>query len=112
MFLSRPLSGSGGIILPPQLSELPDGSLEADARIEVETLEERLGLELLDEERREYVDTLGGLLFTLLDRVPTRGEVVRHPAGVQFEVLDADPRRIKRVRILTPAGAPASGASG
>jgi magnesium and cobalt transporter len=95
-------------ILPPQLSELPDGSLEADARIEVETLEGRLGLELLDEERREYVDTLGGLLFTLLDRVPTRGEVVRHPAGVQFEVLDADPRRIKRVRILIPAGAPSA----
>ena len=89
-------------ILPPQLIELPNGSLEADARIEVEELEKRLQLELLDEERREYVDTLGGLLFMLLDRVPARGEVVRHPAGVQFEVLDADPRRIKRVRILVP----------
>jgi len=87
-------------ILPPQMVELPGGGFEADARVEVEELEKKLGLELLDEERREYVDTLGGLLFTLLDRVPTRGEVVTHPAGLEFEVLDADPRRIKRLRIL------------
>jgi CBS domain containing-hemolysin-like protein len=86
-------------ILPPQIVELPDGAFEADARVEVEELEQRLGLELLEEERREDVYTLGGLLFTLLDRVPARGEVVRHPAGIEFEVLDADPRRIKRLRI-------------
>jgi hemolysin (HlyC) family protein len=87
-------------ILPPRITELPDGVLEADARVEVEDLEKRLGLELLEPERREDADTLGGLLFTLLDRVPARGEVVRHPAGIEFEVLDADPRRIKRLRIL------------
>jgi magnesium and cobalt transporter len=87
-------------ILPPRITELPDGVLEADARVEVEELEKRLGLELLEPERREDADTLGGLLFTLLDRVPARGEVVRHPAGIEFEVLDADPRRIKRLRIL------------
>jgi magnesium and cobalt transporter len=86
-------------ILPPRITELPDGVLEADARVEVEDLEQRLGLQLLEPERREDVDTLGGLLFTLLDRVPARGEVVRHPAGLEFEVLDADPRRIKRLRI-------------
>jgi magnesium and cobalt transporter len=91
-------------ILPPQIVEV-EGGLEADGRVEVEELEQRLGLELLEPERREDVDTLGGLLFMLLDRVPARGEVVRHPAGVEFEVLDADPRRIKRVRILTPAPA-------
>jgi CBS domain containing-hemolysin-like protein len=73
---------------------------EADARVEVEELEKRLGVELLDAERREDVDTLGGLIFTLLDRVPARGEIVRHPAGIEFEVLEADPRRIKRVRII------------
>ena len=87
-------------ILPPQIVELPDGALEADARVEVEELERRLGLELLDAERREDVDTLGGLLFTLLDRVPARGEIVRHPAGIEFAVLEADPRRIKRLRII------------
>ena len=87
-------------ILPPRITELPEGVLEADARVEVEDLEARLGLQLLDPGRREDVDTLGGLIFTLLDRVPARGEVVRHPAGIEFEVLDADPRRIKRLRIL------------
>jgi CBS domain containing-hemolysin-like protein len=87
-------------ILPPQIVELPDGALEADARVEVEELERRLGLELLEAERREDVDTLGGLLFTLLDRVPSRGEIVRHPGGIEFAVLEADPRRIKRVRII------------
>ncbi len=87
-------------ILPPQLLEVGEGVFEADGRIELEELEQRLGLELLDPERREDVDTLGGLLFMLLDRVPARAEIVRHPAGVEFEVLDADPRRIKRVRIV------------
>ena len=95
-------------ILPPQIVELPNGALEADARVEVEELERRLGLELLDAERREDVDTLGGLLFTLLDRVPARGEIVRHPAGLEFAVLDADPRRIKRLRIMRQAQPAAS----
>jgi magnesium and cobalt transporter len=96
-------------ILPPQIVEV-EGGLEADGRVEVEELEQRLGLELLEPERREDVDTLGGLLFMLLDRVPARGEVVRHPAGVEFEVLDADPRRIKRVRVLLPGPATAAAA--
>ena len=95
-------------ILPPRITELPDGVLEADARVEVEELEARLGLRLLEPERREDVDTLGGLIFTLLDRVPARGEVVRHPAGLEFEVLDADPRRIKRLRILRASRRPPS----
>ncbi len=87
-------------ILPPQIVVLPDGTLEADARVEVEALEERLGLTLLETERREDVNTLGGLIFMLLDRVPIRGEVIRHPVGLEFEVLDADPRRLKRLKII------------
>jgi len=90
-------------ILPPRITELDDGVLEADARVEVEDLEKQLGLSLLDEERREDVDTLSGLIFTLLDRLPARGEVVHHPAGIDFEVVEADPRRIKRLRILRRA---------
>jgi len=90
-------------ILLPQITELPDGALEADARVEVEELEKRLGVPLLEADRREDVDTLSGLIFTLLDRLPARGEVVRHPAGIEFEVLDADPRRIKRLRIIRGA---------
>ena len=92
-------------ILPPSLTERPDGSIEADGRVEVEDLEKHLSLELLEEDRREDVDTLGGLIFTLLERVPTRGEIVRHQSGIEFEVLDADPRRVKRLLIRQPAPA-------
>lgn len=90
----------------PQLIENPDGTIDADGRVWLDELEEKLGLELLESEDRDEADTLGGLIFTLVDRVPTRGEVVAHPAGLEFEVLDADPRRIKRVRIRhrPPAG--------
>jgi CBS domain containing-hemolysin-like protein len=95
-------------ILPARITELPDGALEADARVEVEELEKWLGLSLLDDERREDVDTLSGLIFTLLDRLPARGEVVRHPAGIEFEVVEADPRRIKRLRIIRRAPSSAS----
>ena len=87
----------------PQLLEHPDGTIEADGRVYLEELEEKLGFELLAGEDRDEADTLGGLIFTLVDRVPTRGEIVAHPSGLEFEVLDADPRRIKRVRIRRPA---------
>lgn len=81
----------------PQLVDLGDGTFEADARTPIEDLEDALGFTLADED--EDVDTLGGLVFTLTGRVPSVGEVVEHPAGFSFEVLDADPRRVKRLRI-------------
>jgi CBS domain containing-hemolysin-like protein len=83
----------------PELVALGDGSFEADARLPVEDLEEALGLTLLDAEARDEIDTVAGLIFHLLDRVPASGEVVDHPAGVRFVVLEAEPRRILRVRI-------------
>lgn len=95
-------------ILPPSLTERPDGSIEADARVDVEDLEKHLALELLEADRREDVGTLGGLIFTLFDRVPARGEVVRHQSGIEFEILDADPRRVKRLLIRQPAPVAAS----
>ena len=70
----------------------------ADARVTVETLEARVG-PLLSGEEREDIDTLGGLVFSLTGRVPIRGELVGHPSGLEFEVLETDPRRIKRLRI-------------
>jgi magnesium and cobalt transporter len=82
-----------------ELAENPDGTIDADGRVWLDELEEKLGLQLLEGDDRDEADTLGGLIFTLVDRVPTRGEVVAHPMGLEFEVLDADPRRIKRVRI-------------
>ncbi len=77
----------------------PDGTLICDARTPVEDLERLLDLQLLTEEMAEEVDTIGGLCFMLAGRVPARGEVIEHPAGVAFEVLDADQRRISRLRV-------------
>jgi CBS domain containing-hemolysin-like protein len=89
----------------PTLIERPDGSVIADARLPIETFEEQHGLPLRHNGDHEEVDTLGGLVFTLAGRVPRRGEVILHPGGLEFEVLDADPRRIKRLRVrgLPPA---------
>lgn len=86
----------------PMLQELPGAGLIADARLPIEELEEYLGVELLTEEHEEDIDTLGGVVFTLTGRIPARGELVPHPCGVEFEVLEADPRRIKRLRIHVP----------
>ena len=83
----------------PTLTKRPDGTIDADARCEVEELEEMLGLRLTDEDEENDVDTLGGLVFSLVGRVPLRGELIAHPAGIEFEVKDADPRRIKKLRI-------------
>lgn len=87
---------------PPQLVEHPDGSLEVDGRLDLEELEEHLGMPLLAEDERDEADTVAGLIFALVDRVPARGEQVEHPSGVRFEVIDADPRRIKRVCVHRP----------
>ena len=84
----------------PQLAPGPQGSLIADARLPVEQFEEAVGPVLTDEERAEDTETLGGLLFALAGRVPTRGELIVHPSsGIEFEILEADPRRIKRLRM-------------
>ena len=89
----------------PVLIERPDGSVIADARIPIDAFEEQHGTRLRPEGEQEAVDTLGGLVFTLAGRVPKRGEVIAHPDGIEFEVLDADPRRVKRLRVrgLPPA---------
>jgi CBS domain containing-hemolysin-like protein len=90
----------------PKLIERPDGTLIAEARTPIAALQERIPVPLLPPDQEEDVDTLGGLVFTLAGRVPMRGEVIRHPAGFDFEVLDADPRRVKRLRVRgLPVGA-------
>jgi CBS domain containing-hemolysin-like protein len=83
----------------PSLVERTDGSLIADARTPIEMLEEHQGTRLRPTGDQEEVDTLGGLVSGLAGRVPKRGEVIAHPSGIEFEVLDADPRRIKRLRV-------------
>lgn len=87
----------------PALIEQDDGSWVAGARTPLEDLESVLGQTLFSEDERDEVDTLGGLVFTIAGRVPTRGELLAHDtSGLEFEVLDADPRHIKRLRIRVP----------
>jgi magnesium and cobalt transporter len=83
----------------PMLTERSDGTLDVDARLPVEAFEARLGRVLTDEERQTDIDTVGGLVLTLAGRVPMRGEVIGHSSGIEFRVLDADARHIRRLRV-------------
>ena len=76
------------------------GCYLAQAKTPLDEFQQEIGRDLSDVEEvdTEEVDTLGGLVFMLLGRVPARGEVINHPAGVEFEIVDADPRRVKRLR--------------
>ncbi|MGZ3279226.1 MAG: hemolysin family protein [Caulobacteraceae bacterium] len=86
--------------VPAHIVARPAGVFEADARASLEELEAALGEPVFTEEDvEEEIDTVGGLVATLAGRVPQRGEVITHPGGFEFEVTDADPRRIKHVRI-------------
>ena len=71
-----------------------------DARVEVEKLAEAIGSTFDPGESAEDVDSLGGLVFALAGHIPVRGEVVRGVAGFEFRVMDADPRRIRRVQVV------------
>ena len=93
---------------PVQIDARPGGVFEADARASLETLEEALGRNLTPADLEDDdIDTVGGLVSALAGRVPQRGEVIAHPDGLEFEITDADPRRIKRVRLRpTPVAPP------
>jgi CBS domain containing-hemolysin-like protein len=84
------------------------GIFVADARLGLEDFEKETGIALGSEDRDEDVDTLGGLVASVLGRVPQRGEIVTLPSGYEFEILEADPRRIRRVRIRPPLNPPAT----
>lgn len=86
----------------PSVIQRPDGVIVADARTEIEDLESLTGPFAAVAERDE-LGTIGGIVFKLLNRVPRRGEVIQHPSGVEFEVIDADARRIKRLSVRVPS---------
>jgi CBS domain containing-hemolysin-like protein len=90
----------------------PKLGLIAIARTPVSELEEHLGIKLLTDDEESDIDTLGGLMFSILGRVPARGELIRHASGVEFEVLDADPRRVKKLKIHLPRPASAKSLTG
>jgi CBS domain containing-hemolysin-like protein len=85
------------------IQAINDRLWEADARLPIEDLEQELGVSLADDEIGEEVDTLGGMVFMLAGRVPALGETVEHPNGWRFEVIDGDPRMVKRLRLHAPA---------
>ncbi len=84
-------------------TEEQPGCYLAQARTPLDEFEAEIGIKLADPEDEEEIDTLGGLVFMMTGRVPTRGEVVPHESGAEFEVVDADPRRLKRLRVRLPA---------
>tara|TARA_B100001287_G_C22410480_1_gene402184 strand:- start:163 stop:552 length:390 start_codon:yes stop_codon:yes gene_type:complete len=83
----------------PHMAEYQNGLVEVDARVQVLDFEQKMGEFLNDNERAEDIDTLGGLVFFLAGRVPAKGEIIKHSSGLEFEILDADPRRIRKMRI-------------
>jgi CBS domain containing-hemolysin-like protein len=91
-----------------QVRKVDNGLYVADARIDLDDFREQTGIALAPEDADQEVDSLGGLVVSLLGRVPQRGEIVTHPSGYEFEVLEADPRRVKRLRVREP-GKPATG---
>lgn len=85
----------------------PDGDgFIADARMDLDDFKAQTGHDFLVEDAEEGIardiDSLGGLVMSLLGRVPLRGEIVTHPDGTEFQVLDADPRRVRRLRVTLP----------
>ena len=82
----------------PMVTERPDGAFDLNARLPVAAFEARMGPVLSEDEREADIDTVGGLVFTLAGRVPAKGEVISHPSGLEFRILDADARKIRRLR--------------
>lgn len=83
----------------PQLIERIDGTIVADARFEMDDFKERYGENIFGDDDDDDVDTLGGFVNSLAGHLPARGEIITHDNGTEFEILDADPRRINRIRI-------------
>jgi len=81
----------------------PDGDgVIVDARMDLDDFKTQTGHDLEVEDSEQDIDSLGGLVTSLLGRVPQRGEIVAHPNGYEFQVLEADPRRVRRLRVKLP----------
>ncbi|KFB11299.1 hemolysin family protein [Nitratireductor basaltis] len=84
----------------PMIEQKGDGIFLVDAKAEIDDVAKAIGDGFNAGEHAEEVDTIGGMIFNALGRVPARGEVVQAIPGFEFHVVDADPRRVKRVRIV------------
>tara|TARA_B100001248_G_scaffold161719_1_gene121995 strand:+ start:186 stop:1022 length:837 start_codon:yes stop_codon:yes gene_type:complete len=86
----------------PMLIKSSTNTFEASARVEIEELQKVTNIQFLDSRENEDIDTLGGLIFSITGRVPQRGEIIEHSSGSTFEIKDADPMKIKSVKLSTP----------
>jgi CBS domain containing-hemolysin-like protein len=82
--------------------------LVVQARTPIGELEERLGFKLLEPDDEGEIDTVGGFVVSRLGRVPAKGELVAHPTGIELEILEANPRRVERLRVHRPKQMPSS----
>jgi CBS domain containing-hemolysin-like protein len=95
----------------PQITPAPDGTFVIDARASLEDASKAVGLELAGDDISEEIDTVGGLIASIAGRVPVRGEIVADPGrGIEYEILDADPRRVKRIKLHLRDGEKAAAA--
>ena len=85
-----------------QMTEFDERTYVLDARLSLDVLEQKIGPILNAEERQEDIETVGGLVMYLAGRVPDRREMISHHSGVEFEVLEASPRRVTRLRLHLP----------
>ena len=83
----------------PMLIKTSTNTIEASARVEIDELQKITNINFLSNENSDDIDTLGGLIFSIAGRVPQRGEIIKHSSGVTFEINDADPMKIKSVKI-------------
>jgi CBS domain containing-hemolysin-like protein len=82
-----------------QIRAVGEGSYMADGRVDIAALEDLVKIDLLSDDEEEEADTLAGLIFKIAGRVPARGEIIRHGSGLEFEILDSDPRRVKKLKV-------------
>ena len=86
----------------PMLTKTSPNSFKASARAKIEDFQKLSKINLLNVHDNEDVDTLGGLVIATVGRVPQRGEIIKHESGLIFEIIDADPRKIKSLKITYP----------
>ena len=86
----------------PMLIKTSNNTIEASARVEIADLTNVTNIDLISDYEFDDIDTLGGLIFSMTGRVPQRGEIIKHKSGITFEIKDADPMKIKYVKIVTP----------
>lgn len=94
------------------VQERPAGAFEADGRASIDELQAKLGASLELPDHEDEFDTAAGLAVALAGRLPQRGEILHHPAGFDVEIVDADPRRVKRIRLKRRSEGARADASG